>query len=342
MISLFNSFFSSIVSFFDPFYPVATRFLGALLSSLSLSFLLGNPFLWGAKRLFRSQSRQWTPETHQAKNDTPTMGGVFIIAMAAISSLLWCNLMALQVVIVLACIGLFGLIGGWDDWGKITKKGGISARTKFIAQVISATLITLISLYFGVFSTEIVLPFFKNVHFDSGLFYIPYALFIIIGTSNAVNLTDGLDGLAAGSLIPAFLFFGITAAFKSGGTAELAIVVAALIGSLLGFLRYNAYPAQLFMGDVGSLSLGAVLAFMALATKQELLLPLVGIIFVSETVSVILQVWSVKSRGKRLFKMAPIHHHFELLGWPETKITWYFSLVSFVAAALALFFIVIA
>ncbi len=336
MIALIGSFFKPSAPFFDLIGYTNICILGAFLSSLSLSLFFGKSFVKAAERLFRSQSRAWTPESHKAKNNTPTMGGVFIIAVVAASCLLWSDLANPFLLIALGCMIGFGLIGGWDDWGKITKKQGITARTKFIAQMVVAALVATSWIYFIAPSTDLSFLFFKDIYLTLGMLYIPWAMFVMIGTSNAVNLTDGLDGLATGCLIPVFAFFGTVAFFAGGSSAELAVLSAAVVGALLGFLRYNAHPAQLFMGDVGSLSLGALLAFMALALKQELLLPLVGAIFVAETLSVILQVWSVKYRGKRLFKMAPIHHHYELLGWPETKITFRFSLISFVLSAITL------
>ena len=211
-----------------------------------------------------------------------------------------------------------------------------------------AAIVVFCLVFFTPFSTELVFPFFKHCRPALGLFFIPWAIFILVACSNAVNLTDGLDGLAIGSLLPNFAIFALICYLAGhwglahylqipfAGTAEIAIMGAILIGSSLGFLWYNAYPAQIFMGDVGSLALGAGLALMAIMAKQELLLPISGGLFMLETVSVIAQVLFVRFRGKRLFKMAPIHHHFELLGWPESRITTRFGIISLVLCLLAL------
>lgn len=278
----------------------------------------------------------------------PTMGGVFILAIALINTLLWCDLSRPQVWIFLCCILGFGVLGFWDDWNKIHKNRGISSESKFKLQVLLAFFVVLALILTHSCSTELVFPFFKHCTPNLGLFFVPWAIFIIVGCSNAVNLTDGLDGLAIGSLIPNFATFSLICYLAGhyglaqylhipfAGTAEIAIIGAILIGTSLGFLWYNTYPAQIFMGDVGSLALGAGLALMAIMAKQELLLPFAGGLFVLETVSVILQVLSVRYLGKRMFKMAPIHHHFELLGWPESRITTRFGIISFVLCLLTL------
>jgi phospho-N-acetylmuramoyl-pentapeptide-transferase len=276
------------------------------------------------------------------------MGGVFILAIVLINTLLWCDLTNMQVWIFLFCILGFGALGFWDDWNKIHAQKGISSGTKFKLQLLIASLVVSCLVLFTSFSTELVFPFFKHCTPNLGWLFIPWAIFIIVGCSNAVNLTDGLDGLAIGSLLPNFATFALIC-YISGhyglahylhipfaGTAEIAIVGAILIGSSLGFLWYNAYPAQIFMGDVGSLALGAGLALMAIMAKQELLLAISGGLFVLETVSVMLQVLSVRHFGKRIFKMAPIHHHFELLGWPESRITTRFGIISLVLCLLTL------
>ena len=253
-----------------------------------------------------------------------------------------------QVWIFLFCILGFGALGFWDDWNKIRKNRGISSGIKFKLQVLVAFLV-IIALKIGTnLSSELVFPFFKLCTPDIGWLFIPWAIFVLVGCSNAVNLTDGLDGLAIGSLLPNFATFSLICYLAGhygiahylhipfAGTAEISIIGAILIGSSLGFLWYNTYPAQIFMGDVGSLALGAGLALMAIMAKQELLLPIAGGLFVLETVSVVLQVLSVRFRGKRIFKMAPIHHHFELLGWPESKITARFGIISLVLCLLTL------
>lgn len=334
--------------FFNLFHYVSVRVIGALLTSIIFMFMFGNWFIKTSKRNFKSKVREWIPETHLIKNDTPTMGGLFIIMIFALNMLLWCNLAKVQVWIFLFCLTSFGFIGFLDDWYKIKKNKGISAKLKFTLQIIAAT-ITSVSWFFLTHpNTKLCIPFFKNLNPDIGYFLIPWAIFIIIGTSNAVNLTDGLDGLAAGPLMFNFTTFSVIA-YLAGhkffakylfipatGTSELPILGATLVGALLGFLWYNTYPAQIFMGDVGSLALGASLALMALMTKQELLLPIAGGIFVLETLSVIIQVFSYKVFGKRMFKMAPIHHHYELQGWNEPKITIRFWIISIILSLLTL------
>lgn len=330
------------------FHYVSVRAIAALLTSLLLSFIFGQIFIRFCQRYFRSKVRDWTPETHQAKNDTPTMGGLFMLLVFLVNTLIWNNLLEPKVWVFTACLGAFGLIGFLDDWYKITKRKGISATLKFRLQIGSSLLIAGAWYLFATPTTEICIPFIKSFSPTLGLFAIPWVAYIMIATSNAVNLTDGLDGLATGPLICNFAAFG-TIAYLAGhkgfasyllipyaGSAEIAIIAATLIGALLGFLWYNAHPAQIFMGDVGSLPLGAGLALMAVMARQELLLPLCGGIFVAETISVILQVFSYKFWKKRIFKMAPIHHHFELLGWPETKIVIRFWIISLILALLTL------
>ena len=334
--------------FFNVVHYVSVRAVASLLTSLASFLLFGEVFMAISRRFFRSKAREYTPDTHRAKDSMPTMGGVFILAVVLINTLLWCDLSRPQVWIFLFCIIGFGALGFWDDWNKIRKNKGIASGVKFKLQLLIAT-ITVCALVFGtVFSTTLVFPFFKHCTPNVGLFFIPWAVFIIVGCSNAVNLTDGLDGLAIGSLIPNFATFSLICYLAGhcglaqylhipfAGTAEIAIIGTILIGTSLGFLWYNTYPAQIFMGDVGSLALGAGLALMAIMAKQELLLPLAGGLFVLETVSVILQVLSVRYLGKRMFKMAPIHHHFELLGWQESKITARFGIISFVLCLLTI------
>lgn len=333
---------------FNVFHYVSVRVIASLLSTLLTFFIFSGWFIAKSKILFRSKSREFTPESHKQKDDLPTMGGIFILMVVLLNSFFWCDLTNPQVWIFLLSLVLFGAIGAWDDWGKIKHRKGIKAKNKFLLQVGSALLVVCLWLWCGGGTTTISFPFFKSLNPDLGLLFIPWALFVIVAMSNAVNLTDGLDGLAVGSLIPNFATFGIIC-YVAGNymianylhipfahTAELAVIASILMGASIGFLWYNTYPAQIFMGDVGSLALGAGLGFMALMAKQELLLPIAGGLFVVETVTVILQVLSYKYRGKRIFKMAPIHHHFELLGWAESKITIRFGIISFILCLLAL------
>lgn len=334
--------------FFNVLHYVSVRAVASLLTSLVSFMLFGELFMTISRRFFRSRVRESTPDTHKKKDSMPTMGGVFILAVVLINLLLWCDLSQSNVWIFLFCILGFGMLGCWDDWHKIYKNKGISAGVKFKLQLILATMVALGLVFLTSTSTQLVFPFFKHCTPNLGLFFIPWVVFIIVACSNAVNLTDGLDGLAIGSLIPNFATFSLIC-YMAGhygvahylhipfaASAEIAIIGAILIGASLGFLWYNTYPAQIFMGDVGSLALGAGLALMAIMAKQELLLPIAGGLFVLETVSVILQVLSVRYLGKRMFKMAPIHHHFELLGWPESKITARFGIISFVLCLLTL------
>lgn len=334
--------------FFNLLHYVSVRVIAAFLTSITFMFVFGNWYIETSLKNFRSKVREDIPESHLSKNNTPTMGGLFIIIVFILNTFLWCNLTKAQTWIFVFCLLSFGSIGFIDDWRKIHKSKGISSRLKFSLQI-SAALITTLAWYFlcGP-STKLCVPFMKNFNPDLGIFLIPWAIFIIVATSNAVNLTDGLDGLASGPLMFNFSTFAVIA-YLAGhikfanylyipftGTSELAIMGATLVGALLGFLWYNTYPAQIFMGDVGSLALGASLALMALMTRQELLLIIAGGIFVLETVSVIIQVFSFRVFGKRLFKMAPIHHHYELQGWNEAKITIRFWIISLILSILAL------
>ncbi len=337
----------STSSFWNVLHYVSFRSMAALLTSLFVSFVCGEWFISMSKRLFRAKAREWTPERHKAKDDMPTMGGAFILMVVLFTTFLWAPVGHYEVYLMVFCLLGFGAIGGWDDWLKITKRKGISAQSKFVLQCVVASVIALLLMWNG-FPTTISFPFLKSLNPNIGLFFVFWALFLMIGTSNAVNLTDGLDGLAIGSLIPNFATFSLLC-YLSGhhtiasylhipftGTAELAVVGAALVGASIGFLWYNTYPAQIFMGDIGSLALGGSLALMAIMAKQELLLAIAGGLFVVEALSVMMQVYSYKFRGKRIFKMAPIHHHFELLGWQESKITVRFGIISLILCLLAL------
>lgn len=324
------------------------RCIAALLTALFLSFLLGNWFIGTAKRLFRAKSREYTPENHRNKDDMPTMGGLFIVGIVILSTVIWANWTKPEIWVFLFCLIIFGAIGIWDDWSKIAQRKGISEKVKFRAQVGAAVIISCLWYFWCNPVTTVCVPFFKNYTPDLGWLIIPWAVFLLVATSNAVNLTDGLDGLAIGSLVTNFVTFSLIAylaghaAFAGylhipfAHTAELTIIGAALVGSSLGFLWYNTYPAQIFMGDVGSLALGAGLALLALMTRQELLLAITGGLFMIETLSVIVQVFTYKRWKKRIFKMAPLHHHFELLGWQESKITVRFAIITLILCLIAL------
>ena len=344
-------YLSHYLKFYWPFlnvlHYVSVRAVAGLLCSFFCFLALGERFLAFSQRFFRCKARESTPESHKLKDSMPTMGGVFILFVTSINTILWCNWADTRVWIFLLCIVLFGFLGFWDDWSKIRTRRGISSRAKFVGQLAIAGFIIFL-LWGSLLSSELITPFLKHFKPNLGLFFIPWAVFILVGCSNAVNLTDGLDGLAIGSLLPNFATFsficylaghgGIASylCIPFAGTAEIAIIGAILIGTSLGFLWYNTYPAQIFMGDVGSLALGSGLGLMALMAKQELLLGISGGLFVLETVSVMLQIFSVRLMGKRMFKMAPIHHHFELLGWPESRITARFGIISLLLCLLAL------
>lgn len=340
---------------FNVFKYITFRTVYAIITSLILSLYLGPIVIEKLKNLQLSQkAKGYEPERHKAKEGTPTMGGIFIILSAAISTILWADLKNLYIWIALFAFICTGMIGFYDDYIKTVKKNpeGITPKAKFVLQLLVAVIVS-ISVIFaskGDFSTKLAFPFFKNLIIDLSYFYIVLSVFIIVGTSNAVNLTDGLDGLA---VMPSVISFGtfIIFAYVAGnikianylqifyvpGSGELSIFCGSLVGAGLGFLWFNAYPASVFMGDVGSLSLGAALGTVAVIVKQEIVLAIVGGLFVLETISVILQVGFFKAtKGKRLFRMAPIHHHFELKGWQEPKIIVRFWIASFVLALLAL------
>lgn len=327
---------------------VSFRAIAALLTSLFLSLIFGQKFIDFSRKTFRSSARPFTPENHQLKGSTPVMGGLFILTIVLLNLFLWCDWTKPEMWLFAMVLLGFGAIGFVDDLCKIWYKKGISARQKFCLQIFVATLVIIAWVYFKEPCDTICVPFFKNFNPHLGWLFIPWLVFVIVAMSNAVNLTDGLDGLAIGVLLSNFSVFSMIG-YLAGhqllamylnipftGTAEVAIVGAILIGASLGFLWFNAHPAQIFMGDVGSLSLGAALAFMAIVSRQELLLPIAGGLFVFEVLSVIGQYVSIKCYGKKLFKMAPVHHHFELLGWQEPKITVRFNIVSIVLCLFAL------
>jgi len=341
-------YLQQFISSANVIHYVSFRSIAALLTALFLSFMLGTWFINAARRVFRSKSREYTPETHRAKDDMPTMGGLFILGIVVLSTITWANWAKPETGVFLLCLVGFGAIGFWDDWSKIMYRKGIAEKIKFRAQLCVAFIVSCAWYFLCHPVTVICLPFVKQYAPDLGIFIIPWAMFLLVATSNAVNLTDGLDGLAIGSLITNFLTFSLLAYIAGhiefanylhipfAGTAELTVVGAALVGASLGFLWYNTYPAQIFMGDVGSLALGSGLALMALMTRQELLLAITGGLFMIETLSVIIQVFSYKRWKKRIFKMAPLHHHFELLGWQESKITMRFGIITLILCLIAL------
>jgi len=292
------------------------------------------------------------PSNHKAKSSTPTMGGVVFILASLIAIILTVQFNK-YVLITLFTMIFFSFIGFIDDFGKIkasSNQAGLSPKQKFLLQCVGAFIVSILLYFF--FDTDLYVPFNKHPLFDMGIFAIFFWSFVIVGMSNAVNLTDGLDGLATIPSIFSLMTLAIFAYILGNaiyshylffpfekGTGELSIIAFSLIGSLLGFLWYNANPAEIFMGDSGSLSIGAVIGLLAILTKNEILLIFIGFIFVIETVSVMLQVGSYKTRKKRIFKMAPIHHHFEQLGWKENKVTirfWIIALITNIIAILTI------
>jgi phospho-N-acetylmuramoyl-pentapeptide-transferase len=340
------------IKLFNVFKYLTFRTIYAMITALVVSFIIGP---WVIRKLEGLQARQVIrtdgPESHLKKQGTPTMGGVLILAAIVVPTLLWADLTSIYVWLTLFIVIGYGLIGFIDDYKKVVEKNpkGLSPRQKMIWQILLAAVVAGFLYSRAGFSTEIFFPFFKNLHPDLGILYIPFVTLVIVGASNAVNLTDGLDGLAIGPVAinaatyMLFTYIAGNAKLSSylqipyvAGSGELAILCGAMVGAGLGFLWYNSYPAEVFMGDVGSLSLGGGLGTLAVITKQEILLVIVGGIFVIEALSVIFQVGSYKYRGKRIFRMAPIHHHFELKGVAEPKIIVRFWIITIILALVAI------
>ena len=342
---------SDQISALNVFRYITFRTGAATLTALFISFLVGPWLIRALGRLRVGQPIREIGPAHQSKAGTPTMGGLLILLSLIVSVLLWSNLDNRFVWILLGLTVGYGLLGFLDDYSKVRahSSAGISARAKLFWQTALAVVVAVAIYTDPDFDAELAVPFFKNFTPHLGLLYIPMAAFVIVAASNAVNLTDGLDGLAIGPvMISAGTFLILAYAAGHVGIAEylaikhvpgaghLAIFCGALIGGGLGFLWFNAPPAQLFMGDVGSLALGGALGTIAVLIRQEVLLALVGGVFVIETLSVIIQVASFKLTGKRVFLMAPIHHHFEKLGWPEQKIVVRFWIISAILGLVAL------
>ncbi|HVP19944.1 MAG TPA: phospho-N-acetylmuramoyl-pentapeptide-transferase [Spirochaetia bacterium] len=324
------------LSFFNIFQYLTFRAAYAAITALLISFLFGPWVIARLRAITTSWSaREDTPQTHKAKAGTPTMGGVLIILSFVISVLLWQDLSSVYAwLLLLGALG-FGAIGFFDDLLKMSgRKRGISASVKFGGQfVISAVIVIVLYLQRGENTTLLYVPFLKRAVLDLSWFYIPFAVILMVGYSNAVNLTDGLDGLATGLIIMVCLALAILA-YVTGrpdfaaylqipyvkGTGELAVFCLAVTGASVGFLWFNCHPADVWMGDTGALSLGGVMGIVALVLKKEILVLVLGGVFVLETASVAIQVVAFKLTGKRVFKMAPLHHHFELSGWPESKV----------------------
>ncbi len=352
------------------FRYITVRTAYASLTALFIALVLGP---WVIRRLREMQIGQFIreegPKSHKAKAGTPTMGGVLILIATVVPALLWADLRNPYILLSIGAMLSFGAIGFLDDYSKVVRRHnkGLSARGKIVFQIITslaAGIVLLALMTRGVYSTQLVVPFFKNFHPDLvvhsllthnyvwPLAFVPFLLFIVlvaVGSSNAVNLTDGLDGLAIGCTIIAAGALTILTYLTSNSrfanyldiqyipnVGELTVFCGALVGASLGFLWYNAHPADVFMGDVGSLALGGTLGIVAIIIKQEILLFFVGGVFVLEALSVILQVGSYRLTKKRIFKMAPIHHHFELIGWSESKVIVRFWIVALVFALFAL------
>jgi phospho-N-acetylmuramoyl-pentapeptide-transferase len=343
----------SVFGGFNVFRYITFRTIFAVLTALVISLVIGH---WFIKKLQELQIGQYIredgPQSHLSKKGTPTMGGLMIIFAIVATTLLWVDLTNPYIWMLIVVTLGFGFIGFLDDYLKVVKKHnrGLTGRQKLLGQAVVA-LVPAVWLYLSPnFNTTLTIPFLKQFNPDLGWFFIPFAVFIIVGSANAVNLTDGLDGLAIGPVTIAAAFY-LVFAYLAGHKAiaaylavpyvrnvgEVSIFLGAVVGAGVGFLWFNTYPAQVFMGDVGALALGGILGTAALAIKQEILLAIVGGLFVVEALSVILQVGFFKvSNGKRIFRMAPLHHHFELKGWSEPKVIVRFWIIAIVLGLLSL------
>ncbi|MGB1237321.1 MAG: phospho-N-acetylmuramoyl-pentapeptide-transferase [Pseudomonadales bacterium] len=354
MLLVLAQYLSEYADFFAVFEYLTMRGIMGVLTALILSLYLGPKLISYLKLKQIGQSvRDDGPQSHLSKAGTPTMGGAMILLSIGISTLLWSDLTSRYVWIVIAVTFIFGAVGWVDDWRKVVEKNsvGLPARWKYFWQSVGGlgAAIILYATAQSPVETQLLVPVFKDVVIDMGLFFIVFTYFVIVGSSNAVNLTDGLDGLA---IMPTVMVAGALGVFAylTGhiefaqylnvpyvkGTGELIIFCGAIVGAGLGFLWFNTYPAQVFMGDVGALSLGAALGVVAVIVRQELVLVIMGGVFVMETLSVVLQVASYKLTGRRIFRMAPIHHHFELKGWPEPRIIVRFWIITVILVLIGL------
>lgn len=353
MLVWLTDYLTQYVSGFNIFSYLTFRSILAILTSLMFSLWMGPKLIRYLQNMQIGQTvRDDGPQSHLSKSGTPTMGGILILASIALSTLLWADLSNHYVVVTLFVLLSFGLVGFVDDYRKVIRKdsAGLIARWKYFWQ--SAIALGVAFYLYAVSQpneTVLVVPFFKDILPQLGLLYIALVYFTVVGSSNAVNLTDGLDGLA---IVPTIMVAGALGlvAYISGNVnfsaylhlpylplaSELTVVCLAIFGAGLGFLWFNTYPAQVFMGDVGSLALGACLGIIAVLVRQEILLVIMGGVFVMETLSVILQVGSYKLRGQRIFRMAPIHHHYELKGWPEPRVIVRFWIISLVLVLVGL------
>ena len=337
---------------FNVFRYITFRSVVAFLLALVISVYWGRAFIsYMKKRQFGQIIRNDGPESHFKKAGTPTMGGIFIVGSILLAMGICGNYLSLPLSASLIVFLIYSFLGFLDDYLKVLKKNpaGLSVKAKLFWQFLAAITISYVLMDNGVIDGHLYAPFFKGPLLDMGYFYILFSSLVIVGSSNAVNLTDGLDGLAVGPIITSSAALSLMAYVAGNtemaqylyipyieGAGELAVLGAAIIGASVGFLWYNSYPAQVFMGDVGSLSLGGALGTMAVLTKNELLFILIGGVLVVEALSVIVQVFSFKVFKKRIFKMAPIHHHFELLGWPEPKVIVRFWIISIFLALISI------
>ena len=344
-----------IFTFLNVFKYITFRTGLAFFTSLLIALLIGGPFikLFSNRKIF-NPIREDGPSEHIVKKiGTPTMGGIIILLALIISVLLWADLTNIYILFCLYIVSSFGFLGAYDDYKKIrnSSSSGISSKLKIFVQILLAAIGLLILTVFVEYNEfkNLYFPFFKNFLINLGWFFIPFSIFVIVGSSNAVNLTDGLDGLAT---VPVILVAGCFAfiSYVTGniffseylqilyieGTGEISVFCGAIIGSCLGFLWFNAPPAKIFMGDTGSLSLGGSLGAVGIITKHEIVLAITGGLFVLEALSVMVQVISFKLTGKRIFKMAPIHHHFEKKGWPESTVVIRFWIISIILAMIGL------
>ena len=349
--------FSDLLSVLNIFKYQTFRTGAALVTAFVLTLWIGPRLIcWLKNKEGEGQPiRECGPETHLAKKGTPTMGGLMILLGASVATLLWASLANAYVWILLAIFWGFGLVGGVDDYLKLThhdSSGGVKGKTRLLVEFALAFVacVGMLKLADAGMETTLTIPFFKNILLDLGYFYIPFAMFVMVGAANSVNLTDGLDGLVSFPVIMCVLVFTVIAYVCSRAdfasylqivyipeAKEIPILCGAVIGATLGFLWYNAHPAQVFMGDTGSLALGGFLGALSVATKHEIILAIAGAIFVVEALSVMIQVGSFKLRhGKRVFLMAPIHHHFEKMGWSETTVVTRFWIISIMLALMAL------
>ena len=347
--------FVDTFSFLNVFKYLTFRTGLSVFTSLAIVLLIGGPFIkfFSNQKIF-NPIRDDGPEDHIVKKiGTPTMGGVIILFGLLISVLLWADLSNINILFCIYITVSFGLLGAFDDFKKIkySNSSGISSKLKITLQILLAVIGVSLFVYYADFQnmTNLYFPFFKNLIINLGWFFIPFSVFVIIGSSNAVNLTDGLDGLATVPVILVAACFAFISYVTGNivfsnylqipyieGTGEISIFCGAIIGSCLGFLWFNAPPAKIFMGDTGSLSLGGSLGAVGIITKHEIVLAIIGGLFVLEAVSVMVQVISFKLTGKRIFKMAPIHHHFEKKGWPESTVVIRFWIISIILAMIGL------